>query len=239
MQALLKSRAQASFASVKLLTDDTDTPLPHGIQRVKIDRIDSSASYSRFVLKKLADFVEADHALIVQWDGYVLNGHAWTDQFLAYDYIGARWNHFGDKHVVGNGGFSLRSRRLLRACQDRRITLEGAEDVTIARKFRILLEQEFGIRFAPSDIADAFSYERLPPQRTPFGFHGVFNMIGILGPSGFADLYAQLDKEALGPRELRDCFVRIARRAPFGQQHLAVQLLRDWWRARRRKRSLA
>ena len=34
------------------------------------------------------------------------------------DYIGAPWPHFRDGHNVGNGGFSLRSRRLLEACRE-------------------------------------------------------------------------------------------------------------------------
>ena len=44
-------------------------------------------------------------------DGYVLNGDAWCDGFLQYDYIGAPWLPSG---LVGNGGFSLRSRKLLK-----------------------------------------------------------------------------------------------------------------------------
>ena len=37
---------------------------------------------------------------------------AWTDDFFNYDYIGATW----DDGVVGNGGFSWRSRKLYGAC---------------------------------------------------------------------------------------------------------------------------
>ena len=60
---------------------------------------------------------------------------------------------------VGNGGFSLRSRRLLLALQDPRIELVEAEDTTICRTFRPLLEREHGIRFGSEALADKFAFE--------------------------------------------------------------------------------
>jgi hypothetical protein len=52
------------------------------------------------------------------------------------------------RDACGNGGFSLRSRRLLQALQDPRIALSVVEDETICRTFRPLLERDYGIRFA-------------------------------------------------------------------------------------------
>ena len=64
----------------------------------------------------------------MQWDGYAVNPGAWDAAFLDCDYLGAKWSWHKDAMRVGNGGFSLRSRRLLLALQDPRIELVEAED---------------------------------------------------------------------------------------------------------------
>ena len=53
--------------------------------------------------------------LIIQHDGFILNHKAWDNEFLNYDYIGAPVYWMGNKLIeVGNGGFSLRSKKLLK-----------------------------------------------------------------------------------------------------------------------------
>jgi hypothetical protein len=151
---------QAEFGKVLLLSDQ---PPPAGADAAiawrRIDRLASRACYSRFMLRELSSHIDTSHALCVQWDGFVLNGEAWDPAFLEFDYIGAVWPHFRDKHNVGNGGFSLRSRRLLAACG--RLPFDGsvAEDLLISRVCRDRLEEE-GIRFATEDVARKFAYER-------------------------------------------------------------------------------
>jgi len=49
------------------------------------------------------------------------------------------------------------------------------EDELICCVYRPILEQKFQIRFAPTEVADRFSYERSVPQAPTFGFHGMFN----------------------------------------------------------------
>ena len=153
-----------------------------------IGRIASRDDYSRFVLKHLADHVATPHVLLVQWDGYVVNPAAWDDAFLDCDYLGARWFWHTDGHDVGNGGFSLRSLRLLQALQDPRIELVEAEDLTIGRTFRDLLEREHGIRFGDAALADRFAFEAAYPVGTPFGFHGLFNFCRVVPPAELAAL---------------------------------------------------
>ena len=63
------------------------------------------------------------------------NPAAWDAAFLDCDYLGAKWFWHNDGMRVGNGGFSLRSRRLLLALQDPRIDLVEAEDTAICRMF--------------------------------------------------------------------------------------------------------
>ena len=152
----------------------------------------SAADYSNFILHRLGDHVETSHALIVQWDGFVLDAAHWDPRFLECDYIGAAWPQFDDGHDVGNGGFSLRSRRLMDACQHPQFVGGHPEDVAICRTNRALLELQ-GIRFADRALADLFSFERTKPPGPTFGFHGIFNMIPALGADRFWELYCCLD----------------------------------------------
>jgi hypothetical protein len=78
---------------------------------------------------------------------------------------------------VGNGGFSLRSRRLMEiVATDPAITTYHPEDVAICRTHRRHLERAHGIRYAPEEAARRFSIEGYKqPGRTytnEFGFHG-------------------------------------------------------------------
>jgi tetratricopeptide (TPR) repeat protein len=158
---------------------------------VAIAPIASRDAYSQFVLKALRPFIATPHVLLVQWDGYVVNAGAWDPAFLECDYLGAKWFWHEDGMRVGNGGFSLRSRRLLEALEDPRITLVDAEDTTIGRTFRPLLEREHGIRFGSEELADKFAFEAAYPIGKPFGFHGLFNFWQVMPPAELAALTSQ------------------------------------------------
>jgi hypothetical protein len=177
LRALEMSLRECSYESALLFTDDTTlTPSDPSIKIVPIPHIGSSAQYSRFVLKDLFHHIETDFVQVVQWDGYVTNADGWSDEFLAFDYIGARWWFAEEGRNVGNGGFSLRSRKLLRALQDSDIEGRHPEDKVICLEYRELLENRHGIRVAPGSIADRYSFEGNPRSGKEFGFHRVFNL---------------------------------------------------------------
>ena len=185
LRALAKSREGVRFARTMLLTGalPAGVAVPEGIDVVAIADIASRDAYSEFVLKSLLPHISTRHVLLVQWDGYVVNPAAWDPAFLDCDYVGAKWFWAEAGSRVGNGGFSLRSRKLLEALQDPRIRLVDVEDVTICRAFRPLLEQEHGIRFADETLADRFSFEAAYPIGEPFGFHGLFNFCRTVPPA--------------------------------------------------------
>ena len=184
LRALRQSAADIRFARTLLLTD---RPIDvSDIELRQIAPIASRGEYSAFVLKKLLDHIETPHVLLIQWDGYVINPSAWRDEFLTCDYIGAKWFWQKDAHRVGNGGFSLRSRKLLDALQDPRIELDGVEDETICRKFRPYLEREHGIAFASETLADEFAFEAAYPIGKPFGFHGLYNFCRVVSSQELA-----------------------------------------------------
>lgn len=165
-------RLSCRFGAAKLLTH-FDNPSQFV---VNIPKISSIEEYSRFVIRELADYFDTDHVLIAQWDGFVWNPELWDDEFLRYDYIGAPWppnilypgapKHF----TVGNGGFSLRTKRLQEFLKnDPNITMHRAEDVAICQLNRAYLESR-GFTFAPEDLARRFSWECL--EKAPaFGVH--------------------------------------------------------------------
>ena len=190
LRALTRSREGVRYARALFLTDvvPTGVPVPEGIEVVAIAPIVSRDAYSKFVLKELLPYVRTEHLLLVQWDGYVVNPDAWDPAFLECDYLGAKWFWHSDGMRVGNGGFSLRSRRLLAALADPRIALVDAEDTTIGRTFRPLLEREHGIRFGSEALADKFAFEAAYPIGKPFGFHGLFNFWQVMPPAELAEL---------------------------------------------------
>ena len=194
---------RAHFGAVLLLSDKPPQEDTLGVTWRCIQPLHSRADYSRFMLQELHDHISTAHALCIQWDGYVLNAQAWDASFLDYDYIGSVWPQFGDGHRVGNGGFSLRSKRLLEACRDLPFNGSQPEDVLIGRIWRTRLENQ-GLKFAPEDVARRFSYERLRPSGQEFGFHGAFNLVHHRSPDEAVQIFGELEPELLTTGESRE-----------------------------------
>ncbi len=179
------------FADVKLLTS---LPTSGDKRIVQIEHLPTVAAYSKFMIADVDKFIKTPHVLIIQHDGFILNPEAWTDDFLKYDYIGAPWlingwsvSKFGcpkellGRSIVGNGGFSLRSKKLTSLCS----TLDGddsfkryhPEDIVLCVDQRKILEQN-DIRFAPIALAERFSFEGHDDAddtwNGQFGFHGLW-----------------------------------------------------------------
>ncbi|PIR45246.1 MAG: hypothetical protein COV10_00410 [Candidatus Vogelbacteria bacterium CG10_big_fil_rev_8_21_14_0_10_51_16] len=151
------------FGAVKLLTsiesDDKDV--------VKIDKVGSIEAYSEFLIKKLNEHVETEFVLIFQYDGFVLSAANWRDEFLSYDYIGAPWIGYYKENAeqnIGNGGFSLRSKKLLEIlAHDETIKVGRSEDGLICRQYRDYLEKK-AIKYAPQEIAGTFAVPDIMKQ---------------------------------------------------------------------------
>lgn len=205
LKAISASMDQADFGEVLLLSDSRPERMDPRVSWRQIKPLTSRRDYSRFMLRELAEHVATSHALCVQWDGYVLNGGAWRPGFLEYDYIGAPWPHFRDGHNVGNGGFSLRSQRLLAACTTLPLSGDEAEDVVISRLRRRELEA-LGVRFAPQAIAQLFSYERMRSSGVEFGFHGAFNLVRHLSKSDAESVFQSLEPGILARSERWELF---------------------------------
>jgi hypothetical protein len=214
-EALQRSRAQIGFARCVLFTHGY-AARPDGVEVVDVGPIRSGVEYSRFVLRRLPAFVDTPHVLVTQWDGFVLNASAWCDEFLAWDYVGAVWADPPAAGLVGNGGFSLRSRRLLDAGLDPRIEHEHPEDLMLAQRYRGLLEREHGVRFAPPALARRFAYENEVPREPTFGFHGPKNLAEVLDATTLERWLAELPDDFFRGRDARRLARALLRRRMAG-----------------------
>ena len=229
--ALELSRRQMPGASALLLSPCVPDNLPPDVRHRAVAPM-SFKEYSLFMLFALWRVIETDYVLIVQDDGWVLDIANWSDEFLEYDYVGApvqlgrvetpegtswmkdfSWfSEIGkaDRLVtpVLNGGFSLRSRRMLRALIDHpQIRMEipppqidesgpirmewfndaTHEDVQLTSMLRPELEA-VGLRFAPLEVAVKFSFEQAAfgfmggePSRA-LGMHGAWRRLISIDP---------------------------------------------------------
>jgi Protein of unknown function (DUF5672) len=224
-RALEASLGQVDFADCLLFTDSPVQPRHPAIRVVPIQRLVSAQAYSEFLFKHLADHVATSHCLVVQWDGHVLDAGRWDAAFLNHDFIGASWPHFRDGHNVGNGGFSLRSRRLLQMCQSPRFRVAHPEDITIGRTHRAWLESH-GLRFASSALADRFSAERAGDPLNSFGYHGVWHMPRVLGMESFWEIYRTLDERSTIRHDVSAMLRQVGEGS--GGTGRALQLLSDY-----------
>ena len=158
------------------------------IEVIYIDRIKNLNDYNKLSIINLYEYIDSENVMIIQWDGFPINSKCWNAEFLDYDYIGAPWffESLIYKHKVGNGGFSIRSKRLCEfTAKDKWFVREvsrsnnlleygynfNAEDNLICIINKVLLETS-GFCFAPFEIAKKFSAETEPYSKDHYGFHG-------------------------------------------------------------------
>lgn len=177
LKALLYSSQDLKFADIKLLSHVEPSFLPKKIKFIRIPPLNFS-QYSDFIIKNLSDYIDSKFALIVQADGFVINPTLWREEFLSYDYIGAPWKL--SKHYnyirVGNGGFSLRSKKFLEISKKECPTYGFYEDHIVCITHRNIFLKH-GIKYAPLEVAMKFSLEHPIEEceydlTKTFGFHG-------------------------------------------------------------------
>jgi hypothetical protein len=227
VRSIARSRRNIRFARTILFTNTVpqSVNVPQDVEVCPIDTLQSREAYSQFIIKKLVEHINTDHVLVTQWDGYATNPEVWDPAFLDCDYIGAPWTDALNDRNVGNGGFSLRSRRLLEALQDPRIEVRLNEDQEIGDRFRDLLEREHRIRFGTSALARTFSFEmdhsHIDTVGPTFGFHGLFNFFQVESQPEIVSLAPQLSD---GIARSEFCFFLLSNCANYKQWEAAIAL---------------
>lgn len=197
IKALEYSCLGVKYASVKLITDQKPEYLPNNIDLCFIDKMNNLDQYSYNMIYKLGDYIDTEFALIIQSDGYVINSSSWREEFLDYDYIGAPFSlpndNFSYRDIngnifrVGNGGFSLRSKKLIDLANNLNLDWKPFhgfynEDGFICAMNRHIYEEN-GCKFAPLNVAKYFSHEAEIPEVqgiNPFGFHGKWSKYKVI-----------------------------------------------------------
>lgn len=203
IRSLYTSMNFAKFGCVKLITSKEHIDTYSGqlssdgiICEEMISPITNIDEYNYYILYNLTNHIETKFVLITQDHAFVINPESWTDEFLNYDYIGAPWplaenayiTPFGEQVRCGNGGFSLRSKKLLDVPKKVDVPFKVYEKPDFYKMFgcintnedgnicvhnrHIFIDQ--GCKFAPVEIASKFSYESPVPENSgiiPFGFH--------------------------------------------------------------------
>jgi hypothetical protein len=190
------------FAKVILFTDleRIDTRQP-GIEYVQAPVIKNTKDYSLFLLQGIEPHVQTSHALVIQWDSFITHPDLWREAFLQYDYIGPVWPHH-PQTPVGNGGFSLRSKRLLQAIKLPGFVPKHPEDYCIVADNQVFLKGH-GIHIAPKEIAEQFAVER-SKWHEAFGFHGFFNFGHVLNDEQLIEFLEILPNSYLGGLDTYD-----------------------------------
>ncbi len=147
---------------------------------VKTNPISNISEYNNFLINELHSHINSEFAMCVQLDGYPLNFEAWDNDFLLYDYIGAPWTWVPRQlrkdscpigKAVGNGGFSIRSKKIMQeALKYNYCDEDPDEDIFLCRKISDELKGD-GVNFAPVELAHYFSVEN-DIYKGQFGFHG-------------------------------------------------------------------
>lgn len=225
--ALRQCMARAHFGRVLFLGPEPDRrhgEPPEGIDWVTIPALKGIQDYNRIVLKDLAAHIHTSHVLIVQWDGFITHPELWRPDFLSVDYIGPPWYHGGHPGMVGNGGFSLRSKRLLDALASLNdLDTTQPEDWVICVQRRPELEREHGIHFAPLAMAQDFGCE-YGEYRASFGFHGMHNFAHVMDESTLKIWLDQASAEILIQKHSRKLIKSLIATGRGNEAHALISL---------------
>ena len=183
VNVLERCKSLCDFGDVKLLTS-LPTDYEH---KIEITPLNSLIAYSIFMLTKAYQYVTTEHCLVVQRDGFILNTSAWNENWLKLDWISPIFEQYPK---VGSGGFSLRSKKLMKNVADNMPKWDGSQEqadeiqqgLTYYEDGEICLSGKFShFKFATLEQAAIFSQggNRDPKyyREYPFGFHGAWQAI--------------------------------------------------------------
>jgi hypothetical protein len=177
--ALEDCERKAEFGDVVVFTDKPELFKRNGRRIVEVPDWPTKLGWSKCFWYDVPQHIHTSHTLGIQWDSWIVDPSMWRDEYLDKDYIGAPWPFHGDGLRVGNGGFCLRSTRMLHFIRKYRSQLpctNDFDDNLYCRKYRPSLENA-GFIWADEATAYNFAFEwgKPEPGSRHFGFHACFN----------------------------------------------------------------
>ena len=191
--ALKISSYEIDFASVKLLSSSKPKIKFSEIEYIHIPEMNLDG-YCKLIIEDLYKYFDTTHCLIIQDDGFIVNSDQWNNDFLNFDYIGAPWTKTVSpkknlniellNNRVGNGGFSLRSKKFASVCKDLnffnlkdKFSINNEDIIICHYLYDYMIKKD--IKFAPIKLASNFSMEDEKTNNQygydinkVFGFHG-------------------------------------------------------------------
>jgi hypothetical protein len=169
--------SKINFGDILIYTDKPDLIPIEGARYIEVPDFPDKKSAGQFYYQFAMREVKTDFALMLEWDAGVKDVANWRWEFLDYDYIGAPWKvrpQEENSMDVGNGGFTLMSKRLGHFLAENQKNFPVYTDWDLCRNQRKHLEQ-LGFKWPRRDVATKFAWEltKLPPGGV-FGFHATF-----------------------------------------------------------------
>lgn len=204
IKVLEHCKTKADFGAVKLLTNIPNI-YPHA---ERIIPLNSLIAYSIFMLTTVHKYIDTEHVLIVQRDGWILNPESFNPTWLDLDYIGPIFVQY-DK--VGSGGFSLRKKSMMKSIADVTPSWDGtqAHAEIMQKKFGyyedgVICFGDYHRIFKIASLGQAANFaqggNRNPAyfREKPFGFHRTWQEIdfktGLVDSSDLTrDLHVSYD----------------------------------------------
>ncbi len=194
-----------------LICSDRELAITEPYRFEKIPDFASQEEFGLWMVLELPKLLKTPFMLQIQYDSWIISPRMWRNDFLNYDYIGPPWGWHQDGFNVGCGGFMLISQALALFISENNklIPVTMPTDSIICRENRLSYERA-GFRWAPSDVALDFGFERTGFRGTHFhfGFHGIFNWSLVLDSRGLAErisLCAEYHNQK-GLKEIFDAF---------------------------------
>ena len=91
LKAMEYSMRGVEFGDAVIITHKRPRHLPEGIRFAYIDELYDIDRFNYETVYNMGDYINTDFALLVHYDGFVVNPDMWRDEFLDYDYIGSPW----------------------------------------------------------------------------------------------------------------------------------------------------
>jgi hypothetical protein len=200
-------KRHADFGAVKLLTSKEVEGA------IKIQPLNSLIAYSVFMLTEAYRHVETEHCLVVQRDGFILNPESWKPEWLELDYVAPIFMQtYADGEKVGSGGFSLRSKLMMKRIAHEYPVWDGTQEHAEKLQSRLGFYEDGVISFKHKKNFKIASLEQAADfgqggnrnidyyRHKPFGFHRTWQKIdfktGIVDSSDESrDLCRSYDEE--------------------------------------------